>query len=101
MPEAARRHSDRHGRLPDTRPGSTERGYGSKWQRARRAYLSKHPLCVLCKANGRDEEARHVDHIIPHRGDMKLFWDESNWMSLCVPHHNAKSVKERNTLPAF
>ena len=32
-----------------------------------------------------------VDHIIPHRGDRKLFWDESNWQSLCERHHNEKT----------
>jgi 5-methylcytosine-specific restriction protein A len=24
-----------------------------------------------------------VDHIVPHRGDKKLFWDSSNWQALC------------------
>ena len=32
-----------------------------------------------------------VDHIIPHRGDMKLFWDESNWQALCESCHNHKT----------
>lgn len=27
--------------------------------------------------------ARVVDHITPHRGDVALFWDESNWQALC------------------
>ena len=96
MPQAARRHSDNWQRLPDDRPSAAQRGYDSKWQRARAAYLRKHPLCDHCRLfNGRDEVARHVDHIIPHRGDKKLFWDESNWEGLCVPHHNAKSAKEK------
>ena len=28
---------------------------------------------------------------IPHRGDMKLFWDESNWQPLCESCHNQKT----------
>ncbi len=32
-----------------------------------------------------------VDHIIPHRGDQKLFWDENNWQGLCEHHHNTKT----------
>jgi hypothetical protein len=28
---------------------------------------------------GRYVKATDVDHIIPHRGDKKLFWNESNW----------------------
>lgn len=35
-----------------------------------------------------------VDHIIPHRGDMKLFWDEDNWQSLCKHCHDVKTAKE-------
>ena len=60
-----------------------ERGYGARWQKARAAFLAAHPLCVNCKRNGRLTPARVVDHIVPHRGDMSLFWDESNWQPLC------------------
>ena len=35
-----------------------------------------------------------VDHIIPHRGDQKLFWDRSNWQPLCEHHHNVKTMTE-------
>jgi len=34
-----------------------------------------------------------VDHIIPHKGDMDLFWNKANWQSLCERHHNIKSAK--------
>lgn len=27
---------------------AAQRGYGSRWQAARAAYLVKHPLCVMC-----------------------------------------------------
>jgi len=30
-----------------------------------------------------------VDHVIPHRGDPVKMWDESNWESICAPHHNS------------
>ena len=36
--------------------------------------------------------AKEVDHIVPHKGDMKLFWDQTNWQSLCKPCHD--SVKQ-------
>ena len=32
-----------------------------------------------------------VDHIVPHRGDKKLFWDQSNWQPLCKEHHDKKT----------
>ncbi len=38
---------------------------------------------------GRTVAAELVDHIVPHRGDMELFWDEDNWQSSCNWHHNA------------
>lgn len=71
---------------------STQRGYGYKWQQAREGYLKKHPLCVMCEANGRVEEATVVDHIQPHEGDMTLFWDRKNWQPLCKHCHD--SVKQ-------
>lgn len=35
-----------------------------------------------------------VDHIIPHRGDQKLFWDRSNWQALCKSCHDSKTMTE-------
>jgi 5-methylcytosine-specific restriction enzyme A len=37
--------------------------------------------------------AEVVDHIIPHKGDINLFWDTKNWQALCKWHHD--SVKQR------
>lgn len=69
------------------------RPYNYRWQQAREGFLRKHPLCVRCHRQGIVEPACIVDHIIPHRGDMTLFWDRSNWQSLCGPCHN--SYKQR------
>jgi 5-methylcytosine-specific restriction protein A len=38
--------------------------------------------------------ATEVDHKVPHRGDQDLFWDTSNWQSLCKPCHSAKTARE-------
>jgi len=76
------------------RGSSTAQGYGVRWRKARRAWLSEHPLCAMCMEEGRVEAATLVDHIIPHRGDYELFWDELNWQSLCVAHHSAKTSQE-------
>lgn len=35
-----------------------------------------------------------VDHIKPHKGDMEVFWDLSNWQGLCEPCHNKKTARE-------
>jgi 5-methylcytosine-specific restriction endonuclease McrA len=58
------------------------------WRKARAVYLFKHPLCVMCQANGHVMAATVVDHITPHKGNIILFWDQSNWQSLCKPCHD-------------
>lgn len=73
------------------RPTAAKRGYGAKWQKTRVAYLASHPLCVECEKAGRLTAATDVDHIKPHRGDMGLFWDRSNWQSLCGLCHKRKT----------
>ncbi|HHX0886543.1 TPA: HNH endonuclease [Pseudomonas aeruginosa] len=73
---------------------STQRGYGYRWQQARARFLAKHPLCRLCSDAGKVVAATEVDHIIPHRGDMELFWQESNWMALCKVCHSKKTATE-------
>lgn len=85
---AERRREDEH------RGSSSERGYDSRWQKARRTYLASHPLCVRCEGEGRVVAAKVVDHVVPHRGDWALFWDEDNWAALCETHHNAKTARE-------
>lgn len=85
-------HQRDQDREQDSRRGSSaQRGYGAAWQRARRRYLRGHPLCVDCEKAGQITEATVVDHIIPHRGDQGLFWDEDNWQPLCKAHHDQKT----------
>ena len=76
------------------RPSASARGYNSRWRKARKHYLSLHPLCVLCKAEGKTTPATVVDHVKPHRGDEELFWDEGNWQAACKPHHDRKTASE-------
>lgn len=73
---------------------ASERGYGSRWQKARKPFLAANPLCVICQKAGRITPARIVDHIIPHKGDQELFWDQSNWQALCKPCHDLKTITE-------
>lgn len=50
----------------------------------------------MCAARGQESLAEVVDHIIPHRGDPKLFWDRNNWQGLCKHDHDAvKQSQER------
>lgn len=74
-------------RAPDASPA--DRGYDHRWRKEREAYLRLHPLCVMCEARGLVKAATVVDHIKPHRGDMVLFWDKTNWQSLCKTDHDS------------
>jgi len=80
------------------RAGSHERGYSSRWQRARKLFLQKNPLCALCEIKGKLTPATVVDHITPHRGDDDLFWDDNNWQPLCKKCHDIKTgSRDRHT----
>lgn len=57
---------------------ANERGYGSRWQKARLAFLAEHPLCCYCDQQGKLRPSTVVDHIIAHKGNAALFWDVSN-----------------------
>ena len=79
---------------------TAQRGYGGRWQRARLAYLAKHPLCRTCEEQGKVTEATVVDHVKPHRGDMVAFWDSANWQPLCKPCHSIKTAAEEGGIGA-
>lgn len=90
-----------HQALPPARrvPRATAaaRGYDGRWRRYRAVFLAdpKNALCVHCmKQDGRPVPATVVDHIVPHKGDAKLFWDESNHQGLCKMHHDKKTATE-------
>ena len=89
-----KRDAERKARFDKKRPNSSQRGYDGAWEKARKAYLDRHPYCVRCQAL-----ASVVDHRTPHRGDRALFWDKSNWQRLCRPCHSSKKQRqERRTM---
>jgi 5-methylcytosine-specific restriction endonuclease McrA len=75
------------------RPNANARGYTYQWSKAAKAFLALYPLCAECMRHCITAAATVVDHIIPHRGDKKLFWSRSNWQSLCKPCHDSKTGK--------
>ena len=54
------------------------------------SFLGRHPVCNLC----RRAPASILDHIKPHRGDADLFWNQSNWQSLCIRFKGIKTAEE-------
>ena len=89
--------------LPGTsRPRTGPRPYGGRWQRYRLRYLAAYPLCVACLGAGRTTAANTVDHVTPHRGDHKLFWDPSNHQPLCATCHSGdKQRQEKSAIAAY
>lgn len=88
-------YCEEHSYLYQTeRAGASERGYNGRWRKARRRYLKEHPLCVRCRERGKLVKATVVDHMIPHRGNEELYWDESNWQALCKNCHDRKTMTE-------
>lgn len=93
--ENGKRFCDKHRPLhTEVVRSASKRGYGSRWQSASKEYLREHPLCVECLKQDRYIQATVVDHIVPHRGNMNLFWDRSNWQSLCKSCHDKKTGRE-------
>ena len=93
--EPGRLYCEKHLPLhPEVTRPAAKRGYNRRWQKARKSYLEAHPLCVECMKNGRYVRATVVDHIVPHRGDQKLFLDQSNWQALCKECHDRKTLTE-------
>jgi 5-methylcytosine-specific restriction protein A len=68
--------------------------YTYQWRKASKQFLKEHPLCVHCQKEGRLTPATDVDHIIPHGGNRKLFWDRKNWQPLCKSCHSKKTAEE-------
>jgi len=81
----------------EQRGSSAARGYGYKWQKAREGFLKSHPLCKMHMDLGRIVPATVVDHIIPHKGDMALFWQHDNWQSLCKTCHDSAKKRQEAT----
>ena len=66
-------------------------------ERIRPRWLDQHPACEWCRLLGHVRQADHVDHIIRPKGDRDLQRATSNFRSLCVHHHQQKSLWERRT----
>jgi len=67
-----------------TRPSPSRRGYGRQWEKVRKMYLARHPICEECERYGMVELARIVHHI-----DQDPYNNEfDNLQALCLSCHN-------------
>lgn len=65
-----------------------------RWKSLRSHVIDSEPVCRMCRADGVFTAAVVVDHITPHRGDLSLFWDETNLQPLCKQCHDRKTAAE-------
>lgn len=87
-------HQDKIRKKDRERGTAHQRGYDHKWEVARAEFLELNPLCADHNKRGYVQIATVVDHITPHKGDKKLFWDKTNWQPLCKPCHDRKTQTE-------
>lgn len=70
------------------------------WKKRRLAQLTAEPLCCYCDLQGITALAQVADHVIPHRGDLTLFY-YGELQSLCHTHHSSvKQVEEQTGVKA-
>ena len=69
-------------------------GTGLRWEVLRDAMFT----CAMCR-RVHGERDLVADHITPHRGDERLFWDRDNLQCLCREcHDSTKQAQERRGL---
>ncbi|MDA8095575.1 MAG: HNH endonuclease [Betaproteobacteria bacterium] len=89
------KHKQQMRKRDDERRGSSSsRGYNHRWRKYRETFLAKNPLCAECQRHGIVAPASVVDHIVPHKGDRKLFWNPGNHQSLCKRCHDHKTATD-------
>lgn len=74
------------------RDPETRKRYGTEWRKVRARYLQVHPLCEMCKAEGKLTPTEHIHHKTPlSEGGTN---NPENLMALCRVCH-AKLHAER------
>lgn len=69
----------------------------ARWKRMRARQLEAEPLCRMHSALGQLVAASVADHIKAHRGDVELFFDNSNLQSLCKQCHDAHKQAQEHS----
>jgi len=68
----------------------------ARWQKLRMAVLVRDLFTCQWPGCGRieaDTSQLVADHVVPHRGDERLFWDDGNLQCLCKPCHDSAKAR--------
>lgn len=88
--------------LRDTRysPDATVRGWyhSTRWQKLRQQVLERdlytcQQTGVLLTGNSPAPNSPVVDHVMPHKGDERLFWDIENLQAVSKAYHDSDKRK--------
>jgi 5-methylcytosine-specific restriction protein A len=86
-------------------PDATVRGWyhSARWQALRIQVLTRD--LYTCQQTGVLLIGKHpapnspvVDHVVPHRGDERLFWDETNLQAVSKAYHDSDKRKMEMSL---
>ena len=61
--------------------------YNSEWRAFTYRFLYHNPNCYACGAH-KDDTRIDCDHLVPHKGDLDLFWKMDNLIPLCISCHS-------------
>jgi len=68
----------------------------TRWHNLRRAQLARRPFCQCPHCDGKFVKGQVVDHIEPHKGDTRLFFNPKNLQTLTkLCHDSMKQSAER------
>jgi len=62
----------------------------NRWRKLRKKVLSETPYCIKCGA----DSGLEIHHKIPPRGDIELFYEESNCVPVCRVCHRKITARE-------
>lgn len=75
----------------------------TRWRELRKHFLSKHPLCERCRAEGIVKLAEHVHHMheisdgLTDSEIIQLGFDVNNLEAICKKHHTEEHNERRAT----
>jgi 5-methylcytosine-specific restriction protein A len=65
----------------------------ARWRKLRALVLQEEPLCCDCMNENQVIASTDVDHEVPHRGDLELFWSRANLRGRCHECHSRKTQR--------
>lgn len=67
----------------------------ARWLTLRQqVFLRDRYECRKCQRIEGNTSRLVCDHVTPHRGNARLFWDEANLQTLCKPCHDTLKQRE-------